>query len=222
VSFPVEQPLRCDLLKVISWSGDFKPPCLPSPIPGSGGRQGGRARGLQTQLEPRALPSFFIFYLFYFILFFIFFKSGPGRDSAFFLRVRGGRVGDLGGQVTPPKRSGVFVSPSWGSRRTGHPPEEVGSRTRSGLELFFFFLRESELGISVDRSPPPKRSGFGRVSHPVGTRPLFFCESEGAELGISEDRSPPRRGRVSHPVGTRLVFQRFRVHLRGREFNFRE
>ena len=83
------------------------------------------------------------------------------------------------------------MSPSWGSRRTGHPPEEVGSRTRSGLELFFFFLRESELGISVDRSPPPKRSGFGRVSHPVGTRPLFFCESEGAELGISEDSSPP-------------------------------
>ena len=24
MSFPVEQPLRCDLLKVISWSGDFK------------------------------------------------------------------------------------------------------------------------------------------------------------------------------------------------------
>ena len=25
MSFPVEQPLRCDLLKVISWSGDFRP-----------------------------------------------------------------------------------------------------------------------------------------------------------------------------------------------------
>ena len=189
MSFPVEQPLRCDLLKVISWSGDFKPPCLPSPIPGSGGRQGGRARGLQTQLEPRALPSFFIYFILFYFLFFS--SRVPVGTRLFFLRVRGGRVGDLGGQVTPPKRSGVFVSPSWGSRRTGHPPKRSGLAPGRDSSSFFFFCVSPSWGSRWTGHPPRR----GRVS--VGSRTrsgldlFFFVSPRGPSWGSRRTGHPP-------------------------------
>ena len=61
MSFPVEQPLRCDLLKVISWSGDFKESERGPTGPSDDGllalRFAGRSAG-------------FIFLLFFFLIFF--------------------------------------------------------------------------------------------------------------------------------------------------------